>query len=404
MSDLGVKTTHKQATTVFSILLLVSLGHFLNDTMQAVIPAIYPVIKENFNLSFSQIGIITLCFQMTSSIIQPFIGRYADKHPRPFSLSIAMIFTLIGLTMLCYANNFYTILISVCIIGMGSSIFHPEASRVAQMASGGKRGLAQSIFQVGGNAGTAAGPLLAALIIIPFGQTAIGFFDILAIVAFFIFIRIGFWYKRRIEEFGRSKKPTFIKTHSLTEGQVKKTLFLLLFLMFSKNFFSVSMTNYFTFYLINKYDVSIYHSQMALFAYLSACAAGIIAGGFLTDKFGRKLVILGSIFGAAPFTVIMPYVNSVYLCLTLAMLIGIIISSAFSAILVYATDLMPDKVGMIAGLFFGFAFGLGGIGSAFFGALADYTSIDFVFKLSTLLPLMGIFALKLPNISSKAKS
>lgn len=404
MSDITIDN-RKDSSTVsaggaFSILLMISVCHFLNDTLQSLIPAIYPILKENFSLTFAQIGIITFCFQMTSSILQPFVGRYADKHPKPFALALGMLFTLAGLSLLCVADSFYSILLSVCVIGCGSSIFHPEAARVARMSAGSKKGLGQSMFQVGGNSGTAAGPLLAALIIIPFGQFAIGYFDILAIFALLILIRVGFWYKNSLLVTAAAK-TTFTRGHSLTSSQIRNAIILLLILMFSKNFFSSSMINYFTFFLISKFGISIYESQMCLFAFLAACAVGIMIGGIFSDRVGRKAVIWVSILGAAPFTLALPYIDSFALTVALAVLIGMIISSSFSAILVFATDLLPEHVGMIAGIFFGFAFGMGGIFSAFFGFLADHTSIEFVFQVSTLLPLMGFLTYFLPSVGKK---
>ena len=331
---------NRAGRTVYPILLMVCATHLLNDMMQSVIPAVYPLLKEKFGFTFAQIGLITLVFQLTSSLLQPVAGRLADLHPRPYSLAVGMCFTLCGLLALAAAPGFSLILVSVGLIGCGSSVFHPESSRVAQLASGGRKGLAQSIFQVGGNAGSALGPLLAALIVIPFGQASIGWFALAA------------------------------------------------------------LTNYFTFFLMEKFSMSVQGAQYALFAFLAASAAGTFIGGPVGDRIGRKYVIWGSILGAAPFTLMLPYAGLTG-TIVLAVIIGLVISSAFSAILVYATDLMPGKVGMIAGVFFGLMFGLGGLGSAFFGWLADRTSIEFIFRVSTLLPLLGIITGFLPNIELK---
>lgn len=387
--------------TVYSILLTISFAHLLNDMMQSVIPSIYPLIKDKFGFTFAQIGIITLIFQLTSSILQPFVGRYTDKHPKPYSLAAGMGFTLIGLFILSFANNFLLILLAVSIIGWGSSIFHPEASQVAQIASGGRKGLAQSIFQVGGNGGNAIGPLLTALIVIPNGQAAVGWFAFAAVLAFLILFRIGTWYKGQLV-YITSHTHSIITTtvQNLSKRKIHFALFILVVLMFSKYFYISSMTNYFTFFLIDKFGMTIQHSQFCLFTFLTASAIGTVVGGALGDRFGRKYVIWCSILGAAPFTVMLPYAN-LFFTIVLAIIIGFVISSAFSAILVYATDLMPGKVGMIAGIFFGLSFGLGGIGSAFFGWLADKTSIEFIFQISTLLPLLGIIAGFLPNIESR---
>ena len=389
--------------TVYSVLLAISLAHLLNDMMQSVIPSIYPLIKGKFGFTFAQIGIITLMFQLTSSLLQPFVGRYTDRHPKPYSLAAGMGFTLTGLLMLSVANSFYTILASVCIIGCGSSIFHPEASQVAQAAAGGRKGLAQSIFQVGGNGGTAIGPLLAALIVIPNGQGSVSWFALAAVLAFIILLRVGGWYKRQLATIAILKKQAEAGIEQrFTKSKVRFTLSILVLLMFSKYFFTACMTDYFTFYLINKFGLSVQNSQICLFAFLTALAVGTVGGGAIGDRFGRKYVIWGSILGAAPFALMMPYVN-LPLTIMLAVLSGLIISSAFSAILVYATDLMPGRVGMIAGIFFGLTFGLGGIGSAFFGWLADLTSIDFIFHVCTLLPLLGIVAGLLPDIGQKRR-
>ena len=313
-------------------------------------------------------------------------------------------FTLAGLFILAWADNFLLILLAVSIIGWGSSIFHPEASQVAQIASGGRKGLAQSIFQVGGNGGNAIGPLLAALIVIPNGQTAIGWFALAAVFAFFILFRIGIWYKGRLLYItGHARNAVTTAPQGLSKRKVHSALFILVVLMFSKYFYIASMTNYFTFFLIDKFGVAVQHSQLCLFAFLAASAIGTVAGGALGDRFGRKYVIWGSILGAAPFTLMLPYA-SLFATIVLAVVIGLVISSAFSAILVYATDLMPGKVGMIAGIFFGLSFGLGGIGSAFFGWLADRTSIEFIFRISTLLPLLGIIAGFLPDIEGSQKA
>ncbi|MDO4319958.1 MAG: MFS transporter [Bacteroidales bacterium] len=388
--------------TVFPLLIAISFAHMLNDMMQSIIPSIYPIIKDNYGFTFGQIGIITLVFQMTSSILQPFVGRYADNHPQPFSLSTGMVFTLAGIIMLSFANNYGMILLAVGVIGCGSSIFHPEASRIAQMAGGNRKGLAQSIFQVGGNGGSAAGPLLAAVIIIPYGQHSILWFSIAAFVAGITLLPVGRWYKAQLHKIKARAVAPNPSVQALTPRRIHWAIFILCVLTFSKYFYMASMTSYFTFFLIDKFGVDIQVSQLCLFAFLGAVAIGTVIGGGIGDKYGRKYVIWGSILGAAPFALALPYVNFT-LTIVLAVIIGFVISSAFSAILVYATELRPDKVGMMAGLFFGLNFGLGGIGSAFFGWLADKTSIEFIFQISTLLPLLGIVTAFLPNIDPKRK-
>ncbi len=389
---------HVKAETAYAILLAISICHLLNDMIQSVIPAMYPMLKDNLSLTFAQIGIITFVFQLASSILQPFIGLYADRHPQPYSLSMGMCFTLAGLVTLAYSTSFPMVLIAVAIIGCGSSVFHPEASRVAQMASGGKKSLAQSIFQVGGNGGSAIGPLLAALIVLPFGQHAAGWFAVAALLAALILVRIGYWYSLMLPQLGKFKRMRPVVSANLSTSMVRLSMAILVVMVFSKYFFNACMTSYFTFFLIDKFGITVQQSQFCLFAYLAAFAAGTLLGGFLGDRYGRKYVILFSIFGAAPFTLALPYIGSLPWVIVVATIIGLIIASAFSAIVVYATDLKPDKVGMVAGIFFGLMFGLGGIGSAFFGWLADVTSIDYIFKVSTWLPLLGIIAVMLPDI------
>lgn len=382
--------------TMFSILVICGISHFLNDMIQSIIPSIYPILKEKFQFSFAQIGLITLVFQMTSSILQPFTGLYADKHPRPYALSVGMCFTLLGLLALAFANHFLLILLAVSVVGLGSSIFHPTASRATQMASGGRKSFAQSIFQVGGNGGSALGPLLAALIILPFGQHAIAWFALAALLAALIMVRLGTWYKARIQYVVKHpQKPVGLNTH-ISRRAKYGALAILILLVFSKYFYTSCITSYFTFFLIDKFGVSVKASQLFLFVFLAAFAIGTVAGGMLGDKFGRKYVIWFSILGAAPFSLAMPYLN-LPLTIICTFMAGLIIASAFSSIVVYATDLMPDKIGMISGVFFGLMFGLGGLGSAFFGWLADKTSIEFIFKVSAYLPLLGIIAGFLPN-------
>ncbi|MBD5267109.1 MAG: MFS transporter [Bacteroides sp.] len=389
--------------TAFMVLFAISLAHMLNDAVQSVVPSIYPIIKEDFGLSFAQIGIVTLVFQMTSSILQPFVGRYADKHPSPYALTLGMCFTLCGLLLLAFSSNFMMIIFSVSVIGMGSSIFHPEASRVAQLAAGRKKGLAQSIFQVGGNGGGAIGPLLAAIIVLPHGQRSIIWFSIAAVIGGIVVTRVGKWYSNRIASkmTGELKKAKSVL--SLSPRQVKRAMIVLVVLTFSKQFYLASMTSYFTFFLIDKFGMSIQHSQLCLFAFLAASAVGIICGGVIGDKIGRKYVIWGSILGAAPFTLLLPYVG-MWATIILAVIIGLVISSAFSAILVFATELKPGNVGTIAGIFFGLSFGLGGLGAAFFGWLADKTSVEFIFQISTWLPLLGVVAALLPDMKKIDKA
>lgn len=382
--------------TVYSMLVICGISHFLNDMIQSIIPSIYPILKANFDFSFAQIGLITLVFQMTSSILQPFTGLYADRHPRPYALSVGMCFTLTGLLLLAFANNYLAILIAVSIVGFGSSVFHPTASRVTQMASGGKKSLAQSIFQVGGNGGSALGPLLAAIIILPYGQHSISWFALAALLAALIMIRLGAWYKARLKYIVKHPQKTPELNTNISKRAKYGALAILILLVFSKYFYTSCITSYFTFFLIDKFGVSVRASQLFLFVFLAAFAIGTVAGGMLGDRFGRKYVIWFSILGAAPFALAMPYVGLTWTIIC-SFLSGLIIASAFSSIVVYATDLMPDKVGMIAGVFFGLMFGLGGLGSAFFGWLADKTSIEFIFQVSVFLPLLGIIAGLLPN-------
>ena len=382
------------------MLIICGISHFLNDMIQSIIPSIYPILKDKFDFSFAQIGIITLIFQMTSSILQPFTGLYADKHPRPYALSVGMCFTLVGLLVLAFAENYLLILLAVSVVGLGSSVFHPTASRVAQLASGGKKSLAQSIFQVGGNGGSALGPLLAAAIILPFGQHSISFFALAALLAAIIMVRLGSWYKARMAYATKHPQKTVGINTNISKRAKYGALAILIILVFSKYFYTSCITSYFTFFLIDKFGISVGASQLCLFVFLAAFAIGTVAGGLLGDKFGRKYVIWFSILGSAPFALIMPYTNFVW-TIVCTFLSGLIIASAFSSIVVYATDLMPDKVGLIAGIFFGLMFGLGGLGSAFFGWLADKTSIKFIFKVSAYLPLLGIIAGLLPNTQTR---
>jgi len=397
----NTSTTSIIEKTVFPILFALSFSHLLNDTIQSLIPAIYPIIKTSYRLSFSQIGLITLTFQLAASLLQPFVGLYTDKKPQPYSLAVGMGFTLIGLVSLSQSSHFYTILISVSFIGIGSSVFHPEASRMAHAASGGKRGLAQSVFQLGGNAGSALGPLLAAWIIVPYGQFSVVWFSVIALLAIVILTYVGNWYKAFM--LSRSKKIN-IQTvvNQFSRGKVIFSVCILLLLIFSKYFYMASLTNYFTFYLIDKFKVSVQTSQIYLFVFLFSVAAGTLLGGPIGDKIGRKYVIWASILGTAPFALLLPHANLFWIGV-LIVPIGMILASAFSAILVYAQELIPGKVGLVAGLFFGFAFGMGGIGSALLGKLADSTSIEYVFNVCAFLPLIGLLTGFLPNIETKKK-
>ncbi|MBP5507009.1 MAG: MFS transporter [Prevotella sp.] len=382
----------------FSVLLMVSLGHLLNDMFQAVIPAIYPMIKESLGLSFTQIGIITLTNQITSSLLQPMVGYFSDKHPRPYGLALGMCFTLTGLLLLSFATSFVLILLSVAFVGVGSSVLHPESSKVARLASGGAKGMAQSIFQIGGNVGRAFGPVAVALIVVPHGQGSIRWFAFLAVVAVWVLARIGRWYKHQIERYGQNKSKFDIENEShLTRRQVVAALLVLLVLMFSKDFYTANIQNYLTFYMIDKFGLSVAASQYVLFAFLVSTAIGLLIGGEVGDRYGRKYVIWVSILGSSPFALLLPYCNLTW-TIVLAILVGMVMSSAMSAILVYATELLPGNVGMISGAFFGLSFGLGGIGSALFGWLADMSSIQYVFQLTAFLPLLGIVTYFLPNI------
>lgn len=387
---------HISEGTVYAVLITIGVSHFLNDTIQSVIPAIYPIIKDNYGFSFAQIGLITLFFQLASSIVQPVVGIFADKHPQPYSLTMGMWLTLLGLVLLAFAGNFVLIVLAVTVLGLGSSIFHPEASRVAQMASGGKKSLAQSIFQVGGNAGSSIGPLLAAWLIVPYGQRSVSWVGVIAVVAALILFEVGRWYSAKLTYMASHPQCTPIADTGYSKRKKYGAMVILVVLMFSKYIYTSCMTNYFTFFLMEKFSLSVQKAQYCLFAYLAAMAVGTLAGGIFGDKFGRKYVILGSIFGAAPFALVLPYLSLGW-TIFIAIMAGLIISSAFSSIVVYATDLYPSKIGMISGLFFGLMYGLAGVGSAFFGWLADRTSIEFIFHISTLLPLLGIVAAFLPN-------
>jgi len=392
-------TKNLAQTTVYSILFSICFAHLLNDLLQAVIPAMYPVLKAKYALTFTQVGLITFTYQVTASLLQPFVGIYTDKHPKPYSLAFGMLFSLGGIIMLSQASSFPLILASVAFVGIGSSIFHPEASRVAFLGSGGKRGLAQSIFQLGGNTGTAIGPLLVALIVVPRGQSHILWFVLVAVIGIIVLSRIAIWYQQKLISI-QGKKKGGERLHNLSPIKVKMAVVLLLILIFSKSFYTSSMSSYFTFYLIEKFHISVLQAQYHLFWFLGAVAVGTLIGGPLGDRFGRKYIIWFSILGAAPFTLLLPFADLFWTGI-LSVIIGIIIASAFSAILVYAQELMPERVGMISGLFFGFAFGIGGLGSAVLGYLADKTSIEFVYGICSFLPLIGIFAYFLPNLKKK---
>lgn len=384
--------------TVYPILFSIAFAHLMNDLLQAVIPASYPILKENYHLTFTQIGLITFAYQIAASILQPLVGLYTDKKPQPYSQIFGMLFTLGGIVLLSFATSFFIIIISVILVGIGSSIFHPEASRISFLASGGKRGLAQSIFQLGGNAGTAIGPLLVALIVVPNTQHYIIWFAIIAVLAIVVLSRIAFWYQTHLSH--RATKKAIIDLPNLTQRQITISVIILMILIFSKFFYMASMSSYFTFYLIEKFNLSVQDAQFYLVLFLASCAVGTLIGGPLGDKFGRKYVIWFSVLGVAPFTLLLPFADLFWTGI-LSVIIGIIISSAFPAILVYAQELLPKKLGMVSGLFYGFAFGMGGLGSALLGNLADHTSIAYVYHLCAYLPLIGIIAFFLPNLKKK---
>ena len=379
---------------VMRIIGAVALAHLINDLIQSVLPSIYPMLKDSHGLTFTQVGLITLTFQLTASLLQPWVGYYTDRHPKPYLLPLGMVSTLIGILMLSQVGSFAMILVASGLIGIGSSTFHPEASRVARLASGGRYGLAQSTFQVGGNAGSAFGPLLAAAIVIPFGQGNVALFALFAVFALFVLYRISHWYASHLNLF--KLKQGQAATHGLSKGRVWWALVVLGLLVFSKYFYMASFTSYFTFYLIEKFDLSLASSQLHLFLFLGAVAAGTFFGGPIGDKIGRKAVIWFSILGAAPFTLLLPHVD-LFWTSVLSVIIGFVLASAFSAIVVYAQELVPGNVGMIAGVFFGLMFGFGGIGAALLGHLADIHGIEYVYFLCSFLPLLGILAIFLPR-------
>jgi FSR family fosmidomycin resistance protein-like MFS transporter len=393
--DTGAAT--KGEATRFKVLGAISFSHFLNDMIQSLIIAIYPLLKGEFNLSFMQIGSITLTYQMFASVLQPLIGIYTDKHPKPHSLSAGMGFTLLGLVTLAWAPNYAAVLGAAALVGTGSSVFHPESSRIARLASGGRHGLAQSIFQVGGNAGSAMGPLLAAWIIIPHGRTSVAWFSLAAMLAITVLWNVGGWYRRQFLDKAVRAKPRAASPGAVPPRRVAWSVAILLTLIFSKYFYMASITSYYSFYLIEKFHLSVQSAQLCLFIFLLAAALGTLFGGPIGDRVGRKRVIWFSILGVAPFSMLLPYVDLLWTGI-LSFFIGLILASAFSAILVFAQELMPGKVGAVSGLFFGFAFGMGGIGAAVLGSLADLRGIEFVYRLCAFLPLLGTVAAFLPDM------
>jgi MFS transporter, FSR family, fosmidomycin resistance protein len=392
----GPYRTDAGETMLFAMLVALSFTHFLNDMVQSLLPAIYPIIKASFRLNFGQIGLITLAFQLTGAFLQPFVGFYTDRHPRPYSLPIGMGFTLCGLLLLATAPSFPLLLLAAALVGIGSSVFHPEASRVARMASGGQHGFAQSFFQLGGNLGGAVGPLTAAFIVAPHGQKAIAFLAIVPLVAMGVLISVSNWYARQLAS-QRRREPKALRVEGLGKRQIAGALLILLALVFSKFVYLASLGSYYTFYLIQKFGVSVPHAQLLLFIFLGASAAGTLLGGPVGDRIGRRHVILGSILGVLPFSLALPYANSLWLTALLTVFIGFILSSAFSAILVYAQELLPGRVGLVAGLFFGLAFGMAGLGAAVLGVIADRTSIAFVYHLTAFLPAIGLLTYFLPR-------
>ncbi|KMN35739.1 Fosmidomycin resistance protein [Chromobacterium sp. LK1] len=383
-----------QDSTRFRVLGAISFSHFLNDMLQSLLLAIYPLLKGNYQLSFAEIGLMTLTYQCTASLLQPLVGLYTDKKPMPYSLVLGMGATLCGLLLLSSAGSFPLLLLAAALVGTGSSVFHPESSRVARMASGGRPGLAQSIFQVGGNAGSASGPLLAALIVIPLGQGSIAWFGLAALLAMAVLFKIGQWYSHQQR---KAKAAAAVTPPPLSPARVKLTLFALLVLLFSKYFYTASITSYFTFYLIKHFGLGVQAAQLHLFLFLLAVALGTIFGGPIGDAIGRKRVIWFSILGIAPLTLLLPYVN-LFWTSVLSLGIGFVLASAFPAIIIYAQELMPGRVGMVSGMFYGFAFGIGGIGAAVLGQLADSHGIEFVYQLCAFLPLLGLVAALLPDL------
>jgi FSR family fosmidomycin resistance protein-like MFS transporter len=379
----------------------ISTAHLINDMMQSLILAIYPILKGEFSLSFSQIGLITLTYQLTASLFQPLVGLYTDKKPVPYSLPVGMTFTLLGLVLLAYSPNFGSVLVAAALVGTGSSIFHPESSRVARMASGGQHGLAQSLFQVGGNTGSALGPLVAAAVIVPHGKSSVAWFGLVALIGIALLSQVSRWYATH--HVAAAKGALRATASTLPRRQVVSAVCVLLVLIFSKYFYIASISSFYTFYLIGKFGLDVQSAQMHLFLFLAASAVGTLIGGPVGDRIGRKPVIWGSILGVAPFTLALPYVGLAWTT-TFTILIGLILSSAFSAILVYAQELIPGKIGAVSGLFFGFAFGMGGLGAAALGVLADATSIDVVYRVCAWLPLLGVVAVLLPNVRKPARA
>jgi FSR family fosmidomycin resistance protein-like MFS transporter len=390
--------------TTFAILVSLSVCHMLNDLNQSLVPALYPILKTSYRLDFAQIGMITLAFQLTASMLQPVVGMVTDRRPQPFSLPIAMSCSLIGLLLLSVAGSYPMILLSAALVGMGSSVFHPEASRVARMASGGRYGFAQSLFQLGGSTGSAIGPLLAAFIVLPRGQGSIAWFSLVAMLAMALLTYVGAWYNRHPSMAARRgrRAPPAAATYPVPRATVIMAMSVILILLFSKNIYTASLSSYYTFYLIEKFHVTVQSAQLHLFVFLGAVAVGTFAGGPIGDRFGRKPVIWFSILGAFPFALMLPYASLMWTGV-LSVAIGLILASAFSAIIVYAQELMPGRVGMVAGMMFGFSFGLGGLGAAALGRIADVTGIEFVYRVCSFLPVIGLLTAFLPNIEDRRR-
>lgn len=391
-----------ETNTTLAILVSLSFCHLLNDMNQSLVPAIYPILKQSYNLDFGQIGLITLAFQLTASMLQPVVGMVTDKRPTPFSLPVAMSISLAGLLLLSVASSYHLILIAAAMVGMGSSVFHPESSRVARMASGGRYGFAQSLFQLGGSSGSAIGPLLAAFVVVPHGQSSIAYFSAAALLAIIVLTNVSLWYARHPAMAARRGRrvPVAIPASPLPRGKVIGAITVILILLFSKNVYTASLSSYYTFYLIQKFQLTVQNAQYMLFAFLGAVAVGTFAGGPISDRFGRKPVIWFSILGAFPFALMPPYADLMWTGI-LSVVIGLILASAFSAIIVYAQELLPGRIGLVAGMMFGFSFGLGGLGAAALGRIADVTGIETVYRVCSFLPLIGLLTALLPNIERR---